>query len=257
MVKTIAAVGLVVLIGSCAHGEFNTDKYIKLGDDYMKMFNNKKALEMYQIASNNNQTKGELLHRLSTTYIDYGEDLLEQNDPKTKEVFQLAVEYSKKLVKQYPNKSSSHFLIASAYGNLANFKEGGEKISISKKIEYHAKRAIELDPLDVKSHNVLGIYYRKVAQVDPFLKFLAHSMFGGFPNGTLADSIKFLQRSLELSPQNIRAHYEIAQTYIELRDLAAAKHHLQALEPLKVDDHEDKAIKKKGKNLLKKIGGTK
>ncbi|HEX3035183.1 MAG TPA: hypothetical protein VHT73_08625 [Thermodesulfobacteriota bacterium] len=235
---------------------------IEKGDKYYEQFNNLKALEEYKKAYQLSPNSFEALMKLTRAYNDVGEDIkgirFRQEDKvipdKAGEYFEKSTQYAELLHKKFPDKAQSYFFLAVTYGNLAIFKGGKEKVRLARDVEKNAKKTIEIDPEFAPAYIVLGVYYRRVADLNWFLKQFAKTVFGGLPNGTNEDSEKMLLKAIELDPQIIYAHYELVKTYEAIKKEDKAKEHLKKILELPVADHQDEAIKKEAERELERLG---
>ena len=228
----------------------SVEDYLQKGDAFHKRFQTQAALSEYKQALAISSTNFEVLSKTVAAYNNAGEDL---DTPESEHYYRHATILSERLLTNYPNEAESHFLAAISYGNLALLKGGGEKVELSRFVQRHGVRAIELDNQFFKAYLVMGIYYREVATMDWFLKILANTLLGGIPDGSLEDSLEMLTKSLEMSPLSIKIHFELAQTYLKLNNKEKAKHHLVKLQSLEHKDHSDGRWVREAKLQLKEV----
>lgn len=235
---------------------------VEKGDKYYEQFDNMKALEEYKKAYELSPDSFEALMKLTRAYNDVGEDIkgirFRQEDKvipdKAGEYFEKATQYVELLNKKFPDKAESYFFLAVTYGNLAIFKGGKEKVRLARDVEKNAKKTIEIDPEFAPAYIVLGVYYRRVADLNWFLKQFAKTVFGGLPNGSNEDSEKMLLKAIELDPQIIYAYYELVKTYEAMKKKDKAKEHLKKILELPITDHQDEAIKKEAEREMERLG---
>ena len=84
------------------------------------------------------------------------------------------------------------------------------------------------------------------------MKKFAKAFLGGLTDGTLEDSEKMLLKALELNPDFIITHYEIAKTYLDLKEPEKADYHFQKVLDLDIVDHSDWSKKEKVKKMKQK-----
>ncbi|HSE84114.1 MAG TPA: hypothetical protein VLB01_06175, partial [Thermodesulfobacteriota bacterium] len=112
---------------------------IEKGDRYYEQFNNLKALEEYRKAYELSPDSFEALMKLTRVYNDVGEDIkgirFREEDKaipdKAGEYFEKAAQYAELLHKKFPDRYESYFFLSVAYGNLAIFKGGKEKVRLA------------------------------------------------------------------------------------------------------------------------------
>ncbi len=114
--------------------------------------------------------------------------------------------------RRFPDSAVAHFWAAASHGNLALLKGGRQKVRLARHFEGDAKRAISLDPDFAAPYVGLGIYYREVAELSWFLRQFARLFAGSFPGGTREDSLRMLERAVELTPEDVFARHQLGLT---------------------------------------------
>lgn len=182
------------------------------GDEHFGNFDNFSALESYKKAFELAPHEFETLVRMARVHNDIGRSMLWRND--SAEVwYKKAVEFAEVLVEKYPDRADSHFWIAITRGSLVPFLSVQEKLDVGKFVVEHARKAVEIDSTFGPAYVVLGILYREAAKLKWYERVIANVVFGGSLPGTIEDSELVLLRALELNPNDIFAHFELARTY--------------------------------------------
>ena len=233
------------------------DYYIEKGDKYYSKFDNLEAIREYEKAYQLSPNGFDVLSKLANAYNDYGEDLKDSNSDGAETYFEDAIKYAEILKNKFPARAESYFLVASAYGNLALYKGGRDKVRLARNLEKYAKKAIEIDPTFAPAYVVLGIYYRETATLNVVEKTFATAFLGGIPVGSLNDSIRVLLKAEELSPNSIYPHFELAETYEKLNDEDKAIVEYRKVLELPVSDHQDNMKKQKADNRIIKLENSK
>lgn len=257
----VVFIGLIVYINPMSLLAEDYDSYIQQGDTYYKGFDNQKALEEYKKAYELSPDSFEALMKLTRAYNDVGEDLKgirfrpggESNSPIVEEYFRRAAQYAELLHEKFPDRAESYFYLAATYGHLALFKGGKEKVRLARDVEKNSKRAIGLDPRFIPAYIVLGAYYREVASLSWALKAFARTLMGGLPNGTDRDSEETLLKAVQLNPQVIHTHFELAKTYDAMGKEEKVTEELREILELPIADHQDKAIKEEAEKELRRL----
>ena len=213
--------------------------YVSVGDEYHSKFENLKALEAYKKAYELDPNNFLILKKLALTSNDCGEDLRHTDMYLAKKYFRESVVYAELAEKKFPDEPDVYFLLAISYGNLARYTGGKEKVRLARNVEQNLQKTIEYRPDFAPAYIALGIYYREVSKLSWFLKKFAKAFMGGLPDGSLPDSRNMLSKALELDPYFIITHYEIAKTYLELKEYDKADYHFQRVLELEVVDHSD------------------
>lgn len=226
---------------------------VEQGDMLHLNFNNIEALEYYQKAYEINPNNFKIIKKLTITSNDCGEDKVEINEEIAKEYFALSVKYAEIAINKFPDEPEVYLLLGLSYGNSSRYAGGKKKIKLARDVEKNFKKMIELKPDFAPPYIGLGIYYREVAKLNFFLKLFAKSLLGGLPDGSLEDSETMLIKAVEIAPDRVFTHYELAITYLDIGDTEKAKYHLEKVLELPETDHLDPLKKKTAKKILKDL----
>lgn len=160
------------------------------------------------------------------------------HSPKDKklEIFTTATDYAEKSVELDDECADCHFWLGVNYGSYGLTKGILKSFFLIKPLKKEMNRVIELDPIfqNGAAYMVLGKLYRAVPRI---------------VGGNKKESLKLLQKAVEIGPENILNRLELALTLISLRKREEAKKELEwilAL-PYQTDpgDREDKLEAKK------------
>jgi tetratricopeptide (TPR) repeat protein len=251
----VIIISLVILFTvKCGAFSESYKEYIQEGDQYYSSFDNQSALKYYLKASDESPDSYDVLFRLSRTYNDLGEEYYEYHKKDSSRIMiNFALEYSQKMVKDYPDSSASYAFLAMSFGNQALYEGGKEQIKLAHKIEENAKKSLKLNSRQYLSYIILGIYYRKIADLSWFDKLFANTFFGSVPEGTFEESVQMLKKALELYPKTIVASYQLALTYEAMGDKKSEAELLRKLLKYPRNNFRDKFAIMKAKNKLIKL----
>jgi len=227
--------------------------YLEKGDNFHTAFNNIEALSYYQKAFDADPTSFEILKKLTITANDCGEDQVKVDEEKANEFFTLSVSYAQLAKEKFPEEDDIYLLLGLSYGNSSRYASGKDKVKLARDVEKNFRKMVELRPDYAPPYIGLGIYYREVAKLNFFLKFMAKKILGGLPDGSLDDSREMLIKAVELAPDKVFTHYELAITYIEMDELDKATYHLEKVIELQITDHLDQMKKETAVKVLKDI----
>ena len=228
----------------------NATNLISIGDSYHSKFNNIDALKYYEFAYEQDPDNFEILKKLTFTANDCGEDLVETDESKAKNYFALSVKYAELAKSKFPDETDIYLLLGLSYGNSSRYASGKTKVKLARDVEKNFRKMVELRPDYAPPYIGLGIYYREVARLNFFLKLFAKSLLGGLPDGSLEDSETMLLKAVELAPDKVFTHYELAITYYYIGDTEKVKYHLVKVLELPNSDHLDPLKKKTAKKML-------
>jgi tetratricopeptide (TPR) repeat protein len=126
--------------------------------------------------------------------------------------FTRALRFAESLRASRPDEPEGHYWVAATSANLIAFRDGPEKVRLSREIEAGARRALALDPCFVPAYAVLGITYRELSGLGWFVRGIAGGLFGGLPKGSLEDAERLLAVAIELDPEDPFVRYQLALT---------------------------------------------
>jgi Tfp pilus assembly protein PilF len=137
-----------------------------------------------------------------------------------------------------PQNEKAHLSLAVAYGRLTDFVDDRTKVEYSRQVKAETDKALELDPTDDFAWHVLGRWNFAVATLNPILRLIAKYVYGGMPDASLEEAVKDYKKAIEMAPQRVIHHHELARTYVALGDLADARKEWETELTLKPEDNE-------------------
>jgi FimV-like protein len=254
---------LVLLIGllvstvklSAANVAADSDKVSQLiaeGNNFAeKVFDNKKALEMYNEALSLSPNDYEILWRLSRTYADIGAHMPNKTDAekqKQLEVYDKSLDYAKKAIAANPKGAMGYTREAIVNGRIALFRGIWEAIDLVKQTKADCEKAISLDAAEAAAYYVLGRTNAKVCEKPKFIRWPL-----GLGWANMDDAIKNYEKSIELRPGFIMYRLDCARAYIEMDEYNKAREHLSKIAALSKENEDDDIFRKDALELLEKI----
>ncbi|HEY0273848.1 MAG TPA: tetratricopeptide repeat protein [Chitinophaga sp.] len=162
--------------------------------------------------------------------------------------FEEAKTYAAQALAVGPNDPDANYAMAVAMGYIALISGAKDKVAASKEVKQYAELALKFRPNFGEAWYVLGKWNYEVATLNAFEKGAAKMLFGGLPDGSLANAIADFEKCRQLNPGFILNYYDLAIAYKENNQLDKAEEILrkvQALRPLHQDDPKIKADCKK------------
>ena len=199
----------------------------------------------------------EVLIWAARTSIDLG-DLIPETVPdrekKRIERYRAAERYARTAVKGRHGSTWPHFFLAVALGKLAEFSDINTQITMAREIRKQADRAIALDPDNGFAYHVLGVWHRRLAEINKVERLLVQLFLQeSVPAGRLNDSARYLEKAIQHNPDIITHHLELAKTYQTLGKMELAREHLITVDKLPVQFSDDGLHKRNAKKLLEDI----
>ncbi len=244
--KMISRILLVFIFAVTALMAQTAQEWIQKGDEAYAKLDNQAALNAYQKAVELDPNNYEALWKLSRAYVDVGETLKDKD--KRREYFKKAEEFARKAIEVNPDGSKGHLSLSVALGRVALDASPKERIRLSKEIKAEVDKALQLDPNDDIAWHVLGRWHRKLATLSWIEKKFANIFLGGVPKeASLEKAAEAFQKAIELNPNHINHHLQLAITYEKMgqKEKAIAEYKKVLELPIKdADDPEHKAYAK-------------
>ncbi len=229
-----------------------TASFVQQGDSAYAAMDNQAALDFYLKAVNAEPNNYEALWKLSRAYVDVGEKLTDKE--KRKEYFKKAEEMARKAIEVNPEGAKGHLYLSIALGRVALDASPKERIRLSKEIKSEVDKALELDPNDDIAWHVLGRWHRKLATLSWIEKKFANIFLGGVPKeASVEKAAECFQKAIELKPDHINHHLELAITYEKLGQKDKAIEEYKKVLELPNKDADDEEHKTYAQERLKKL----
>jgi tetratricopeptide (TPR) repeat protein len=162
-------------------------------------------------------------------------------------------------VRVNPEGADGHYMLAVAVGRTSLTKSSKERVRFAKLIRDETLRAIELDPRHDLAYHVLGRWNAEIMRLSGLTRFFAKTFLGAaiFNEASWDHAVEYLNKAVELGPDNIYHHLDLAQVYIDVRIFSKAREQLEAVGRLPDYDYMDPKYKETAAKLLKDIEGRK
>lgn len=162
-----------------------------------------------------------------------------------------SLDYAKRGVALAPDNAKAHLALSVAYGRMTDFVNNRTRLEYSRLIKSEAERAAQLDPREDYAFHVLGRWHYGVANLNPLLKVLAKAVYGGLPNASNEEAVRLFKMAIEIAPQRIIHHHELARVYGALGKRDLARKEWQIVINLQPHDREDQKAQKEARAALK------
>jgi tetratricopeptide (TPR) repeat protein len=193
-----------------------------------------------------------ILLRLSKLYSDLVE---ESKGPASEQMARRSLQYAEKAVKLDGHNAKAHLSVAVSYGKLTNFVGNREKVDYSKIVREEVDKSLALDPSDSFGWHVLGRWHVGVANVGPVLRALAKVAYGGLPAASNGEAARSFEKAVELAPDRIIHHAELARVYRMMGKLDLARKEWRTIIASSGTSPEDEREKKAARTALASLAG--
>uniref|UniRef100_A0AAV1UHN3 Regulator of microtubule dynamics protein 1 n=1 Tax=Peronospora matthiolae TaxID=2874970 RepID=A0AAV1UHN3_9STRA len=142
-------------------------------------------------------------------------------------------------------------IMTSTVGGFCDLKE---RIAGAYVIRDHIERAIELDPTDATSHNILGQWCLAFADMTWIEKRVATALFSTPPTATYEEAAQHFQAAESISPGFWKKNVLLlAQTYLKMQRTKETEQWLRRAETVPVKTKEDEEVARDIAKLMKQL----
>ena len=163
-----------------------------------------------------------------------------------------SLEEAKQAVAIAPENPKAHLALAVAYGRLTDLVDNRTKVEYSRYVKAEAEKTVVLDPKEDFAYHVLGRWNYSVATLNTVLKLIARFVYGGMPDASLEEAVRDYRKAIELAPQRVIHHHELARTYLALGQPEEARKEWEKELTLKAEDTEGVNDQKEARTALEK-----
>lgn len=222
---------------------------LQQGDVQFSHHQPRSALATFQEAEKLDPNRLDVLLRLSQ---QHGNLIAEAKSPAdAQRSAERSLSYAKRSVEIAGENAKAHLALAVAYGRLADFVSNKTKLEYSKIIKTETLKSIVLDPTDDYAYHVLGRWNYSVANLNPVLKFMAQYIYGGVPVASNDEAVRYFKHAIEIAPQRIIHHHELARTYLAEGQRDLARKEWQTVLELPAFDAQDEQARREAKEALR------
>ncbi|OQS01416.1 regulator of microtubule dynamics protein [Achlya hypogyna] len=162
--------------------------------------------------------------------------------------------YAEEAYAANPNHAMSNKWMGIMTSTCGNYLGTSKKIEGAYKIKEFIARAIELNPTDATSHNILGQWCLAFANLSWIEKKAAAAIFGTPPTATYEDAVRHFHDAENISPGFWKKNaYLLGETYYKMSNPVEAKLWLEKARNVPVKTTEDKEVHVEIEKLLKKL----
>ena len=202
----IAGLSILLLLntGSRPRGQTAED-FIKAGDSLYSLNNYNESIERYRSACLLDSNSFEAFWKLGRSLNLKGETA--EKDSQLV-IFEESRDAETRALALNEGDADAHFQLARALGKIALFKGVFKSASLAKQVRKECLRALEIDSLHDGAWHVLGRWHREVSKKPKILRIPM-----GLGAASKDDALAFMQKALEINPENINHHLEMGNTY--------------------------------------------
>jgi len=231
------------------------EQFIEKGDAEVKALHAPEALALFNQAEKADPNNVEILLRISQQCSDL---IAQAKTPAEALAYaRSSLDEAQKAVALAPGNPKAHLALAVAYGRLTDFEDNRTKVEYSRYVKAEADKTLELDPKEDFAYHVLGRWNYGVAMLNPMLKLVARFVYGGMPDASLEEAERDYKKAIELAPQRVIHHHELARVYVALDQMDDARKEWDKELALKPEDTEGQNDQKEARAALAKFPSPK
>ena len=248
--NALAAALVLALVGKAAGAE-SAEELIRKGDGFSAKLEATEALKFYLPAENLDSNNVSLLVRISRQYRHLMSDA---KNPREKLVLgNTAVSYAERAVALEPVNPDAQLAVAISYGKRSPFEGNKQKIASAQRVKIAVDKAIELDPTNDLSWQILGRWYLAHAELGSMKRVFAEMKYGKLPTATYGDAARCFEKAIELNPNRLMHYIELGRTYAEMGRKVDARKYINKGLAMPETEKDDPEFKKLGRQSLKKL----
>lgn len=195
--------------------------FVMQGDEADRQHHSNEALGNFQKAAALDPNNAGVLLRVSKQYCDLAGAA--KSPEAAQPLAETALGYAQRAVALDGKNAKAHLNLAVCYAKLTDFAGSKTKLEYSKLIRDETQQSLALDPTDDYAWHVMGRWNAGVANVGMVMKALAKLVYDGLPAASNEDAVRCFKKAIELAPQRVLHHAELAKVYQAMGkgDLAA------------------------------------
>jgi Flp pilus assembly protein TadD len=151
--------------------------------------------------------------------------------------------------------AEAHFHLARAVGRVALSHGPRDRVKFGKEVRELALEALRLDPNHPGALHVMGMWHAEVRRLPGIARFFARSFLGGqiFGSASWDEAVRYLSKAVEVDPQRLAHHLDLARIYRDRGDREQARVHYRHVIEGTPTDYNDPRYQAEARAELEKI----
>jgi tetratricopeptide (TPR) repeat protein len=211
------------------------------------------AIAHYEAAVAEDSSSYDALWKASRSLADLAE--YEGDKAKRADMYRRAERLARLAVDADPDDAEAHFHLARAVGRVALSHGPRDRVKYGKAVREQALEALRLDPDHPGALHVMGMWHAEVRRLPGLARFFAKSFLGGqiFGSARWDDAVRLLSRAVEVDPQRLAHHLDLARIYRDIDQPEQARLHYQHVIDGAPTDYNDEHYKAEAAAELAKL----
>jgi hypothetical protein len=151
--------------------------------------------------------------------------------------------------------AEAHFHLARAVGRVALSHGPKDRVRYGKEVREIALEALRLDPDHPGALHVMGMWHAEVRRLPGLARFFAKSFLGGqiFGSAKWDEAVRMLSRAVEVDPQRLAHHLDLARIYRDIDQPEQARVHYQHVIEGTATDYNDPRYKQEAADEIARL----
>ena len=227
--------------------------HLTRGDEAYAALRPVEALAHYEAAIAQDSGSYDALWKASRSTADLAE--YEPDKAKRAEMYRRAERLARLAVAANPNHAEAHFHLARALGRVALSQGPKDRVKYGKAVRDEALAALRLEPDHPGALHVMGMWHAEVRRLPGIARFFAKSFLGGQVLGSARweEAVRLLSRAVEVDPQRLAHHLDLARIYRDIDQPEPARLHYQHVIDGAPTDYNDEHYKREAAEELARL----
>ena len=214
-------------------------------DDYDGTFELLKQAE--QLESGNI----EVVWRLARAHFDFADN--SEDEEVISDNYYKGLEFAKQALELDDNHAEPHKWYGILIGKVGELEGTKQKILNSYEVKDHTMKAIELDPTDDGNFHVMGRWHYTLADLSWVERKIAGLIYAKPPQASFEEAAEYFKKAIALSPDDIRNHLWLGNTYVALGKDEMAKQEYNTALGITAETDSDRKLQKEAQGLLSEL----
>jgi tetratricopeptide (TPR) repeat protein len=238
---TVPLILAILFLSGSAWGQAPAD-LLAAGDSLYGLNDYAASIEQYRSACLLDSNSFEAFWKLGRSLNLKGETAVKDSQLV---IFEESRDTEKHALSLREDDADAHFQLARALGKIALFKGIFKSASLAKKVRKECLRALEIDSLHDGAWHILGRWHREVGKKPKILRIPM-----GLGAANKEDALAFMQKAVEINPENINHRLEMGNTYRRLKMLDSARREYEKCLELAPKSPLDEKYRDEAKKML-------
>ena len=218
--------------------------------------NAEEALTHFRAALALDSMHYDALWQASRILVDMGKQLPNAQRARRDSLYAEGLALAQRAVNVNAQGADGHFMAAVATGRVALTKGARERVRYAGVVRESALRAIELNPRHDGAMHVMGRWNAEIQRLPGMTKFFAKTFLGAsiFNQASWENSFTYFNQAIEVEPDNIYHHLDLAEAFEDADRPQEAIPHLERVAQLPLGcDPMDATYKQQAAQLLERL----